>query len=447
MKVLRAYSFLFLLSLCVPLAAETEKELKAETLYLQGLEFYCRGDVSNAAVLFEESLRLNPGNDAVHYYIACIAAAANDVPKALAGFEKAHALDTANVWYAMQLARLYTLVGKYDRADTLYSALGRRKSGDPELLSSLAELRLRESRFEDADSLLTRIERISGPSDYVDLTRIELLRQKGDFSGLFRSLDEFFSRESTPAGVKKDILERMLKGSDPRFNYMHIQDYDRLFNTCLRVNPSDTALAHLAGDFLLASGKPEKVKELCKKYPFDTHMLTIQAYTQFNSGDYEGTIESCERLIELAGDDRKTVLEAMTMRADGMWGLKEYDRAFREYDKILKMNRDNMVVLNNYAYYLSVLGRKLGKAAAMSSRTVAAEPENATYLDTYGWIQYKRKNYRKAQVIFRKAMIYGGKDNPEVLRHYAAVLDALGETALAEGYRQQAEIKENGNSK
>lgn len=444
MKVLRSYLTIILLLSCTVLSARTQNELKSETLYLQGLELYHKGDMKNAGLLLEEAVKLDPSNDAAHYYLAYIAAASNDAGKALTCFEKAHELDTANVWYSLRLAHLYSVMGKFGKADTLYSSLSRRKSGDPEILSSLAEVRLQESRYEDVDSLLTRIERLEGQSDYVDLTRIELARQKGDFTGLFARLEDYFSREYIPAQVKKDILDRMLKGSDPRFNYMHMRDYESLFLTCLRVHPADTSVAHLAGDFLYASGKHTDLLDLCAKYPYDSHMVKLQAYMQFQHADYEGTIATCEHLMDIAADDMDTMLDAMTMRADSRFSLHEYDEALRDYECILKLDRDNVVVLNNYAYYLSVAGRNLGKALKMSSKAIAKEPENVTYLDTYAWILYKQKKYRKAQEIFMKIMVYGGKNSPEIMEHYAEVLDALGETALAEGYRQQALIKRNG---
>ena len=44
------------------------------------------------------------------------------------------------------------------------------------------------------------------------------------------------------------------------------------------------------------------------------------------------------------------------------------------------------MALNNYAYYLSEKGVDLHKAEAMSYKTIKAEPNNGTYLDTYAWI-------------------------------------------------------------
>ncbi len=53
---------------------------------------------------------------------------------------------------------------------------------------------------------------------------------------------------------------------------------------------------------------------------------------------------------------------------------------------VLQWKDDNVMALNNYAYYLSEQGKDLHKAESMSYKTIKAEPNNGTYLDTYAWI-------------------------------------------------------------
>ena len=67
----------------------------------------------------------------------------------------------------------------------------------------------------------------------------------------------------------------------------------------------------------------------------------------------------------------------------------------------------------------------------MSRKTIEAEPENATYLDTYGWILYLQGRAAEAKPHFKKAMLTGGKDSAVILDHYAEVLFALKEYDMA----------------
>ena len=75
--------------------------------------------------------------------------------------------------------------------------------------------------------------------------------------------------------------------------------------------------------------------------------------------------------------------------------------------------------------------RELKKAYAMSKKTIEAEPDNPTYLDTYGWILYLQGKAADAKPVFKHAMLYGGKDSAVILDHYAEVLYALEEYDLA----------------
>ena len=78
----------------------------------------------------------------------------------------------------------------------------------------------------------------------------------------------------------------------------------------------------------------------------------------------------------------------------------------------------------------------------MSRITVEKDPDNATYLDTYGWILYLQGKADEAKPYFKHAMLYGGKDSAVTLDHYAEVLFALKEYSLAFVYWNQALAKD-----
>ena len=81
--------------------------------------------------------------------------------------------------------------------------------------------------------------------------------------------------------------------------------------------------------------------------------------------------------------------------------------AFAAYDSALVYKDDNIMCLNNYAYYLSLKGELLDRAEEMSYRTIRQEPENITYLDTYAWILFMKGDYAHARSYMDKVV------NPE----------------------------------
>ena len=51
-------------------------------------------------------------------------------------------------------------------------------------------------------------------------------------------------------------------------------------------------------------------------------------------------------------------------------------QCYKAYDHSLRYDPDNAMVLNNYAYFLSLEGRDLEKALTMSSRAIALTDNN-----------------------------------------------------------------------
>ena len=81
----------------------------------------------------------------------------------------------------------------------------------------------------------------------------------------------------------------------------------------------------------------------------------------------------------------------------------------------------------------------------MSKKTIEAEPDNPTYLDTFGWILYLQGKALEAKPFFKHAMLYGGKESVVVMDHYAEVLYALKEYDLAFVYWNLALKKNDGD--
>lgn len=93
--------------------------------------------------------------------------------------------------------------------------------------------------------------------------------------------------------------------------------------------------------------------------------------------------------------------------------------AYASYDSCLQWKDDNIMALNNYAYYMSQEGKDLHKAESMSYKTIKAEPNNATYLDTYAWILFMEERYAGAKNYMDAALknIDSTENNSAVLEH------------------------------
>ena len=93
--------------------------------------------------------------------------------------------------------------------------------------------------------------------------------------------------------------------------------------------------------------------------------------------------------------------------------------SIQAYDKWQINKEDNINALNNYAYFLSLKRRDLDKAAAMSLKTVKAQPKNATYIDTYAWVLFELGRYAEAETFINEALknLDTEKGNASIYEH------------------------------
>jgi tetratricopeptide (TPR) repeat protein len=103
----------------------------------------------------------------------------------------------------------------------------------------------------------------------------------------------------------------------------------------------------------------------------------------------------------------------------------------RCYGKALRLQPDNSLVLNNFAYYLSLRRENLDSALAMSQRATLEEPSNASYQDTYAWVLYQMGRYEQALAPIQKALQNSPTDNATLLEHYGDILFRLNRTEEA----------------
>ena len=153
---------------------------------------------------------------------------------------------------------------------------------------------------------------------------------------------------------------------------------------------------------------------------------------------YQEALDDYENLLRLHAKDTTIVKVTCSAAGDIYYQMGDSKKAFKYYERALKIDPDYNPVLNNYAYYLSLQGKNLKKAKEMSRKTITTEPDNPTYLDTYAWILHLLGEDIEAKAIFKHAMLYGGKESRDILEHYATVLEALGEKDLATIYFNQA---------
>lgn len=113
--------------------------------------------------------------------------------------------------------------------------------------------------------------------------------------------------------------------------------------------------------------------------------------------------------------------------------------AYAAYDSSLVCNPDNINTLNNYAFFLSEERQNLDKAEEMSFKTIKAEPENSTYLDTYAWILFEKGRYTEARIYIEQALKNGGDKSQLIVEHCGDIHYKAGNKDKALEYWKKAD--------
>lgn len=157
--------------------------------------------------------------------------------------------------------------------------------------------------------------------------------------------------------------------------------------------------------------------------------------------DNRGALDALQRGTRAITDksNRETVGVIYSILGEIYHNMGNKAQSFAAYDSCLQWKPDDVVTLNNYAYYLGEEGVSLKKAEEMSAKAVKAEPKNATYLDTYAWILYKQKRYAEAKIYIDMALKFtADSTNDATLREHAGdiYVGLKNYTSAVEFYKQ-----------
>lgn len=245
--------------------------------------------------------------------------------------------------------------------------------------------------------------------------------------------------ETTLYGV---IIQQMVNDNTPDSLMLP------LFNKMLDINPSDEYSRLNLMQNALQKHDYDELKRLSTDglkenarhplfYYYAGAVLQIQK-------DDKGALDMYARGLKYINDDTHTELVSSyySAYADALHKMGRKEEAYVMYDSALVYNNENIMCLNNYAYFLSLDGIRLDKAKQMSAKTLEKEPEEPTFLDTYAWILFLQGNYIEARKYIDKALKFtedpNDPENVSLVDHAGDIYYHLGFISEAVKYWKQA---------
>ena len=440
------------------------------------------GMYGEAAELYRELVRENPGKPELIYYLAEALNQSGQTGEAIDRFNELENTLGVTEALSMQKYKLYMQMEEKDKAYNELQRLADSNPGDVRYPILIGDLLLENGDTAGALSSYEAAHEIDPTSPYYPVSMANYYEAVGDRAAAEDQIRTALVDRELDVETKTSILARYLRQLNQTPDAM--MTADTLFRTLLEQHPEDPSLKSYYAGLLMMQNKTEEarfqyqlvtemepdneeawrqllviavqadsVKEamrICQKcrqmFPDSPVYFFYLGVLHYQEKDYQKALDAYREGLE------KIPEEAPHMRSDFygqigdiLYQMKRRKEAYEAYDKSLQYNPNNTAVLNNYAYYLSIskpVG-DLDKAEQMSARCIKLEPNNETYLDTYAWVFFKKQNYSLALIYIQNAVGKDTTNNTELLEHFGDILFMTGDKAKA--VEQWKQAREAGN--
>ena len=215
----------------------------------------------------------------------------------------------------------------------------------------------------------------------------------------------------------------------------------------LEFQPENTALRREGIRQYFLSNNVDGLLNLCEEGqyydPKNIEYYYYPAIFALQNGDDDKAIAILERGTPyyMNSDNDSLATHIYVLMGDLYHQQGDLERCFEAYDSALVIVPDNPLVLNNYAYFLSLEEQNLEKAITMAHRANELVPNNPTYLDTYAWVLYQDEQYTQAKIYIDQVMsVLTEEDESSVYyQHAGDIYWKLGDRKSARKFWKRAE--------
>lgn len=173
----------------------------------------------------------------------------------------------------------------------------------------------------------------------------------------------------------------------------------------------------------------EAAKKALEYNPENMDLYRYIAPLYYQMKEYDKAIATYDDALALVDSvkDNELYSDLLGGKGDVLVEMGDSIGAYKLYDHALSICPGNTSVMNNYAYFLSLSEKNLDKAESMAAKAVNANPNNATFIDTYAWVYFKKKNYDMALFYIKSAMNNADEPSSDIIEHYGDILYMTGD--------------------
>lgn len=400
-----------------------------------GVGYVSMGNLDEAIKAYEKLSRNSPERSDVLDFLAQLYSRQKDYDKMLDVLNRMEALEGASEDLTLAKMRVYSLQGKKEEEYNELKNMSEKHPNDMNYRVMLGNWLLQNGMPDEAGKLYLEVLQAEPENIMARMSMIDYYRTSGQAMRADSLQEVMLVSPKTPVDGKMALMRQVV--ADNEKNGADSTLVIDLFKKILKEPQETSDMAQLYAAYLTLKKMPQdsisKVLETVLAISPDNVAARLQLIqAEWNKQDFDRVIELSNQALDyspdelafyyflgfayIQKDDDDSALEVLrrgvsqindqsnpslvsdfyAIMGDILHDKGDDKGAYAAYDSCLQWKDDNYGCLNNYAYYLSVENKDLDKAAQMSYRTVQAEPDNSTFLDTYAWILFMQKKYAEA---------------------------------------------------
>lgn len=386
--------------------------LNIEVLEFKAEQYFRLQQLDNAEIIYKKLQLADPDESDYDLALGDLSRLQKKYRAALEHYEVAYS-KTEDVTALELAADLSHRLREFEKAESHYSKLLKLDSLNVDYLSAFSDVKVQLGKAEDAVKMVRRVIDIEGSSIERQIQLGVLYGEVGkddEAIETFRGLLEMDSTRATALHFLSTI-------------YREKQDYNNAHKYAADLiefqpdNPQGYVNGALAA---LESDDPETAIQILNPaaadFPDEYLVQYLLGLSYHQIKNYELGSIFLDRARQIVPSSRN-VLHLLAIANDN---LNKWDISDGIYQQLIQTDSTDAQALNNYAYSMVERGINLEISKEYAQRAIEIAPDQAAYLDTYGWILYKLNKPKEALKYIQKSMEIDNT-NAEILEHLGDV--------------------------
>ena len=408
----------------------------SRTEFQLGTTFDQQKDTKDAIAAYRKALDLEPDNLDVERGLAKDLMADNQMDAALSAWKDIAAGDPSDPEAEIQIAEIDQRKGKFNDALSAVKK-ARELASDPNSL----EIQFEEAVLDDAighlDDAAKIFTQLASATEHPSGQYSQ--EEKGNYALILDHLAEVYREQSRPELAIAQYEKKAALGGDFAASawdeeidtYRDAHEYDKataVARQAVEKQPKSIDAKLTLARQLADTGHAEEgismAKGLIESDPkkMEVYYQLSQIYTDLRRWKDAAEVLDSAAKQATKKDDQLMVVFDRAMMEDR---ARRYDEAEADFRKVLAMDPNNALTLNNFGFMLADRGVKLDEAVSMIHKAVELEPTNYAYLDSLGWAYFRLGQYAKAEDNLQAAISRGAND-PTVHDHLGDLYEKTG---------------------